>query len=125
MPVKQRSSRKLLGSYGEDLAVAFLLKRGYQIVSRNFRTRWGEIDIVAKKKDKISFIEVKTRRGITMGKPYEAVSRIKVLHMRRAAEYFILINRLSTYRLSLDAVSIIVTDSDVQPHIELYENIVY
>lgn len=68
---------KELGRRGEALAAAELEKNGYQIDSRNFRSKSGEIDIVAQKAGKIYFVEVKSRRGDKFGLPTEAVTAAK------------------------------------------------
>jgi len=65
------------GQQGEDLAVRHLRKRGYKIIERNFRTRNGEIDIIARHRDCIAFIEVKTRRTRRYGTPKLAVTAAK------------------------------------------------
>ena len=67
------NNNKLKGEKGESLAKSFLVKNGYTIIDTNFRTKTGEIDIIAKKNEIIVFIEVKTRSSLTYGYPYEAV----------------------------------------------------
>lgn len=57
------SDKKKIGPLGEELVVKFLMKRGYKIVDRNYRRPWGELDIVAQKKNKIHFVEVKALSG--------------------------------------------------------------
>lgn len=69
--------RQKLGQRGEDLAVKHLGKMGYKILERNFRTRSGEIDIVAKHQNRIVFIEVKTRGSNRYGHPKLAVTAQK------------------------------------------------
>lgn len=54
------NSTQKIGTLGEDLVARFLMKRGYEILDRNYRRPWGELDIVARKKNKIHFVEVKT-----------------------------------------------------------------
>ena len=66
-----------LGQKGEGLAVSYLKKRGYSIIQKNFRTSLGEIDIIAKDKETLVFIEVKTRESLEYGQPFEAVTRSK------------------------------------------------
>jgi putative endonuclease len=66
-----------LGQRGEELAVKFLRKKGYRIISRNFKTPLGEIDIIARHNETIVFIEVKTRESIAFGRPFEAVNSTK------------------------------------------------
>ena len=79
-----------LGGKGEDLATAFLLERGHEILARNFRSRFGEIDIISKFGGFLCFIEVKTRnpsKNLTSG--FEAVTHDKQLKIYKTAEYFI------------------------------------
>lgn len=66
-----------LGEKGEVLAVSYLKKRGYKIITQNFKTRIGEIDIIAIEGDTLVFVEVKTRESIAYGKPFEAVDYFK------------------------------------------------
>lgn len=63
--------RGALGKIGEDLVEMFLVKRGYTILDRNFRRRWGELDVVARKKGKVHFIEVKSLTGIVPKQPHD------------------------------------------------------
>lgn len=82
--------KKLLGLKGENQAVKFLKKAGYKILERNFKTRVGEIDVIAKDKDFIVFVEVKTRTGEVFGTPAEAVNRKKrEKYFKVAQEYLI------------------------------------
>jgi len=69
--------RKTKGNQGEDLAAQALEKRGYKIVARNFRARFGEIDIIATHGQTLVFVEVKTRHGQSFGSPKGAVGRAK------------------------------------------------
>ena len=76
------------GKLGEDVAVNFLEKYGYKICARNFRGRWGEIDIVAEDGDCIVFVEVKTRQYTSYGRPAEFVNAAKQKKIiRTALEY--------------------------------------
>lgn len=68
---------KGLGKLGEDLAVALCREKGLQILEQNFRTPFGEIDIIAKDGGTIVFIEVKARTGNAYGAPFEAVTQQK------------------------------------------------
>ena len=73
---KVQNKRKK-GSFYEDLAADYLLKKGYTIREKNFRCRYGEIDIIAEKSGTIVFVEVKYRRGEGSGLPEEAVNASK------------------------------------------------
>jgi len=74
-----------LGEKGEALAVKFLKKEGYKIVSRNYRTPAGEIDIVALDRGTLVFVEVKTRESLEFGLPFEAVNISKKRKITGAA----------------------------------------
>ena len=70
-------ARLSLGKQGEDLACRELRRRGYAVLARRYRTRWGEIDIVARDGDTLVFVEVKTRRSTGFGGPVAAVNVMK------------------------------------------------
>jgi len=108
-----------LGKEGEDLALDFLSAHGYRIISRNFRTRFGEIDIIAADGQTICFIEVKTRRQLRFGSPEESVQRRKQRHMAKAAIYFLKNNRLLDSPSRFDVVS--VEPTDAKPRISLIQ----
>lgn len=74
-----------LGEFGENVAVQYLENCGYTIVQRNYRCRAGEIDVIAGIHNRLSFIEVKTRRSSEYGRPCEAVADSKKKHIRAAA----------------------------------------
>jgi putative endonuclease len=77
------------GKWGEELAAGYLRENGYQIVFRNFYSKYGELDIVAKKNNLLVFVEVKTRTQDEYGTPGEAVDFRKRRHMTYAASFFI------------------------------------
>lgn len=78
--------RPQLGRLGEQLAAEHLVRRGYEIVERNYRTRWGELDIVAYDGRTLAFCEVKTRRVRGGGaNPLEAVRGLKPSRVRKMA----------------------------------------
>ncbi len=66
-----------LGQRGEDLAAVYLQKKGYKIIQRNYKTQIGEIDIIARDRDVLVFIEVKTRESLEYGQPFESVNKNK------------------------------------------------
>ncbi len=74
-----------LGARGEDIAAAWYGEHGYQVVSRNWRCRDGELDLVARRGDLVVFCEVKTRRSDAFGVPAEAVTPAKQRRIRRLA----------------------------------------
>ena len=78
------------GTMGEELAADFLKRNGYEVLSRNFRYRRCEIDIVARRGDWLLFIEVKTRSNVGYGKPEEFVHALQSARIMEAAEEYIL-----------------------------------
>ncbi len=76
---------KELGKEGEKLACRFLRRKGYRVRERNYCSSLGEIDIVARDKETLVFVEVKTRRANDYGSPQESVTKDKQERMRRVA----------------------------------------
>ena len=74
-----------LGAQGEETACSYLKRQGYQILARNFRTRRGEIDIIAAQGEWLVFVEVKTRKSLRCGLGAEAVTWRKRQHLLAAA----------------------------------------
>lgn len=78
--------RRHLGQLGESLAAEHLIRRGFEIVERNYRTRWGELDIVAFDGHTLAFCEVKTRRvSPGRGNPFDALHGPKRTQVRKMA----------------------------------------
>lgn len=86
--------KKLLGSEGEAYAARFLKSRGYRIIERNYAGRLGEIDIIARHRREMVFIEVKLRSTEELGSPEEAVGPRKLAHMRRCAQEYLSFHRI-------------------------------
>lgn len=98
------------GKIGEDIAAGLLSKQGYEILERNVRTRFGEIDIVAKEKGTFVFVEVKTRNSGNFGLPVEAVSKAKQRRISKMAVAFLQEKSLLGSMARFDVVSIIYSD---------------
>lgn len=94
------------GKIGEEIAVAYLKQNGYQIIERNFECRQGEIDIIAKDKNDLVFVEVKTRSSALYGLPKEAVDKTKKKHIYRSAEYYVYLKHLENYPIRIDVIEI-------------------
>ena len=77
------------GKLGEDAAAEYLTSIGHKIISRNFHTRFGEIDIITIHKKYVVFVEVKTRSGGTFGAPIEAVTPSKLSKLVASAHIFL------------------------------------
>ena len=94
--VQEKSIKnKDLGDRGEDIACDFLKRRGFRIIERNFRGVGGEVDIVAKRKGEIHFVEVKTRRSDQHGSPLESITRWKRYRIKKAAKLWLVKSRYS------------------------------
>jgi len=101
--------RPQLGRLGEQLAAEHLARRGFQIVERNYRTRWGELDIVAFDGRTLAFCEVKTRRASRSGAaPLEAVRSHKRSRVRKMAGRWLIERPDHPYaeRLRFDAIGV-------------------
>lgn len=101
-----------IGKTGEQKAEIFLKNNGYSIIKTNYLTKYGEIDIIAKKNKTIYFIEVKTRTSDNFGQPWEAININKILHLKKTANHFLLKYGYKEYKLKLSVISIILKDSD-------------
>ena len=77
--------RRHIGILGENLAKDFLKKRGYRILETNYRCPAGEIDIIARQKDYLVFVEVRTKKSLEFGSPEESITPAKKDRMRATA----------------------------------------
>lgn len=111
-----------LGKTGEDLAAHYLRRKGYYIIEQNYRTKIGEIDIVARHKKTLIFCEVKTRMGKLYGHPIEAVTVSKQKRIKKLAEMYLA--RLKDFRkfesIRFDVICILAEGRT--PKIEHIEN---
>ncbi|MEE1319186.1 MAG: YraN family protein [Ruminococcus sp.] len=82
-------STKAIGDKGEEYTAKYLKKHGYRIVTRNYRKRYGEIDIVAENKEYVVFVEVKTRHENSMTQPVDAVDKRKQMRLIKTASAFL------------------------------------
>lgn len=97
---------KKVGEYGELLSRKYLIDKGYNILTTNYRTKLGEIDIVAQKKDVVSFVEVKTRKSVTFGLPREAVNYRKQMTLYKLAEQYIQYNKIKDTDFRFDVIEV-------------------
>ncbi|MFC6012817.1 YraN family protein [Nocardia lasii] len=97
-----------LGAYGETLAAQYLRENGMRIVARNWRCRYGELDLIAQDPSVIAFVEVKTRSGLGFGTPAEAVTFSKQQRIRRLALLWLAEQDGPWRRIRFDVVSVLV-----------------
>jgi putative endonuclease len=102
-----------IGNKGEDVACEYLYRKGYSVVSRNFRIKnFGEIDIVAIKDKKTIFVEVKTRTSYYKGSGIESINTRKILALKRICWFYIKNHPEYPQSLRLDAVLVMVLDNN-------------
>jgi len=98
---------KILGKLGEKIAENHLIKKVYIIEFKNFKCKFGEIDIIAKKDNNLIFIEVKTRTSKSYGYPVESISRIKIRKIKNVVDFFLVNNKkYFNFNISLDCIFI-------------------
>lgn len=99
------------GQIGENIAAKYLTDHGLEILSRNYRTRFGEIDIIAKEKDTYIFVEVKTKIGDQFGTPEEMINPGKVAKVLNMASVYLTKEGLGDQPCRLDAVAIVLDEN--------------
>lgn len=110
---------RLKGNQGEDMAAEWLMDHGYQIIERNNSTKYGELDIIASKKDILVFVEVKFKQSEDFGTPEEMIGLNKLNQVRRTAEMYLLINSdiaKSFDRYQIDAICIVEETGRISHH---------
>jgi len=105
--LQKPKNKQIFGQFAENFAVDLLLQNGYQIKDRNFHSRFGEIDIVCVKDNTLIFVEVKARHSLKFGYPEEAVTKSKLLKIRKTGEYYSLIHPGLPKKLRIDVVAIV------------------
>jgi len=102
-----------IGKRGEAIAKTFLEKKGYLIWEENFRTRYGEIDLIAQDGEEIVFIEVKTRGSLSHGLPCESVNKKKQKKIKRVANYYLLTTGNLQHSCRMDVIEILILDGKI------------
>ncbi len=128
-----KTYRQKLGKWGEELAVEYLIERGYSIMGQNVRTPYGEIDVIAQQQEPpcgesppravVVFVEVKTRSSTAYGFPEEAVTREKRAHMLAAAQGYLQIHPELLDGWRIDVIAIQRSGSKSAPEITHFENV--
>ena len=124
-----KQQNKITGNKGEQAAAEYLQQNGYKILARNYRSKWGEIDIIAKhhatsgvRQGVVVFVEVKTKTGDRYGEPWEMVNRWKVEQVVRMGETW-----CREYRwegvVRVDVVGVWMDSSGEVVKIEQWENV--
>ena len=113
-----------LGALGESIAKKFLEDKGYKIIEQNCRNRYGEIDLVAKNKGDLVFVEVKTRIGERFGTPEDALNKNKIHRLVQNAQAYIVKRKYNMVKYRIDAICIVVDKNQQLKRLNHYENII-
>lgn len=118
-----RQSNLRTGQLGEWIAKEYLKKRGYKILDENYKTKYAEIDIVAKKGKELVFIEVRTKRNENFGTPEETINKKKLRKLwGNAKAYAWWNNWQGPYRI--DAICVVLNYDNIAKRMNHYENII-
>ena len=123
MNLPEVKNQQKLGKLGESLAAKYLQKCGYSIIERNFRVRYGEIDIIAQEGDTLIFVEVKTRISTKFGLPEEAITVKKLHEIIKTAHMYTLLHHMQSMAQRVDAVAIQMNEKYTVQDIRHIENI--
>lgn len=115
-----KRDKQNLGKYGEKIAGKFLKNLGYKIVDKNYRTRAGEIDIIARDHESLVFVEVKTRSRVDFAYPEAGVHFKKMKNFQASVKLYLLINDISS-PFRLDVLSVDLSKNPLQ--IKHFQNI--
>ncbi len=116
-----KAQNRQTGRLAEDMAVNALIKKGFQILERNFNNRFGEIDIIAKDKNTLVFVEVKAKKGEEFGMPEEMVNRYKLQKIRNMATIY---TKGKSMLCRIDVVAIVLSATNDILRLNHYENVV-
>lgn len=119
---RKKKETATTGRLGETYAVEYLIRHGYEILSKNYRKQFGEVDIVAREKGTIVFVEVKTRRSDTFGPPAEAVDGRKQRQLSRIAQDYLLNHQLNDVAARFDVIGVTLDQHNRPVTIELIKN---
>jgi len=108
-----------VGTWGEEIAAEHLARHGFEIVTRNARTPYGEIDIIARQGKTVVFVEVKTRTSDKMGLPEDSITMRKRQHMLSAAEHYAMEHEIDHWQIDVISIE---GKPGMKPIITYFEN---
>ncbi len=114
----RKVENKIKGNIGEFDAVEFLKDKGYRILQTNYKTKFGEIDIIAQDGNVIVFVEVKLRSTLAYGRPIEAVDARKQRKIRKVAEFYLMVKHKSESDVRFDVIEVL--DNEVNHEINAF-----
>lgn len=113
--------KKQFGNRGEDIAADYLEGKDFEIIERNYHYGHGELDIIAKDKDVLVFVEVKTRKNLEFGPPELAITKNKQRQVRKVAEAYMIEKNITDTDVRIDVVAILIR-KNLPPKITHIEN---
>lgn len=117
-----KNQKLVIGKLGEEIARKYLENKGFEILTQNYRTKYGEIDLVSKDKNELVFIEVRTKTKEDFGMPEETLNRKKIAKLKRNALFYT--NRISWKGpFRLDALCLVLDEKNQPTRIDHYQNI--
>jgi putative endonuclease len=114
------NQRQKFGKESESIVAKQLKKRGYKILEQNYRTKLGEIDIIAKDKKTLVFVEVKARRTDLYGSPKWAITPKKQRQMSKVALYYLKVTKQTNVKARFDVVTL--RSIEKKPQIDIIKN---
>lgn len=128
------TEKQVVGNLGEKISANFLVAKGYSIIAKNYRKKLGEIDIVAKKKEKIHFVEVKTvsrdnllnpiHKEMDAFRPEDNVHGWKQKRLARAIQCYIAQNKLGETEWQFDVITVFLDRKNKLARVKVLENII-
>lgn len=116
-----KSENKTIGRIGEEAAMKLLSKKGYEIIEKNFATRFGEIDLIAKDGETFVFVEVKTKKGLEFGSPEDMYTKWKARKVERMATIY-MDGKLANCRI--DMIAVVLDNLNKVVRLTHYQNVV-
>lgn len=114
------SSNKYIGAIGEKIALDYLLSKNYELIMTNYSTRFGEIDLIMRDKERLVFVEVKTKKGLDWGSPEEMFTRRKYERVKRMASVYLKGREVSC---RIDMVAVVLNPNNEPISVKHYENV--
>jgi len=116
-------NKKTIGQEGEDIAADYLVKNGFEMITRNYRYGHGEIDIIVndRSNDHLVFVEVKTRKNLEYGEPEYAITKSKIKQLKKIAESYVYEKDIKEVECRFDVIAII-WNRETKPQITHFKN---
>lgn len=118
----KKSENATIGRLGETYAADYLVRQGYEILEKNYRKQCGEVDIIARDRGALVFIEVKTRRSSLYGSPHDAVDQRKQRQLSKIAQEYLVSRRLQDIVARFDVLGVTLDQQNRLIKVELIKD---